>query len=139
MSLYVLDTDTLTLYRAGHSQVCQHVLNHAPDELAVTVISVEEQISGWYRLLRRARRRDQLARAYEKLARTVQFYAERRMLSFSESAIERFERLKASKLGVGSMDLRIAAITLEHGGTLVTRNMRDFGRVPGLAIQDWTQ
>ncbi len=42
------------------------------------------------------------------------------------------------KLNVGASDLRIAAIVLEHNATLVTRNLRDFGRVPGLKVVDWT-
>ncbi len=33
---------------------------------------------------------------------------------------------------------RIAAVVLEDGGTLVTRNLRDFRRIPNLAIEDWT-
>lgn len=42
------------------------------------------------------------------------------------------------KLNVGNMGLRIAAIVLEEGGVLVARNARDFRRVPGLTIEDWS-
>jgi tRNA(fMet)-specific endonuclease VapC len=41
-------------------------------------------------------------------------------------------------LNVLKNDLRIAAVTLEHGGILVSRNLRDFQRVPGLQVEDWT-
>ena len=59
-------------------------------------------------------------------------------LSFPVPAIHRFNALVKLKLNVGKMDLRIAAIALEHGATVVTRNVRDFGRVPNLTIEDWT-
>lgn len=42
------------------------------------------------------------------------------------------------KLNVGKMDLRIASIALEIGATIVTHNLRDFGRIPGLLVADWT-
>ena len=131
MSLFILDTDILSLYQEGHVAVTQRILTHRISELAVPVITVEEQLSGWYRVLRRAKRRPDLADAYQRLAEAVPFLA--------QFAILRFEQLLAAKLDVRKSDLRIAAIALEYGGTLVSRNLRDFHRVPGLAVEDWSK
>jgi tRNA(fMet)-specific endonuclease VapC len=138
VSLYILDTDTLVLFQQGHAAVCQRLLAHSIDELAISVITVEEQLSGWYTLLRRAKSPEHLARAYQRLADSVALLSRLRILSFDLPAIDRFEQLKQKKLGVKHMDLRIAAVALEQAGTLVTRNVRDFQLVPDLAIEDWS-
>jgi len=41
-------------------------------------------------------------------------------------------------LRVGAMDLKIAAIALAHPATGLTRNQKDFSRVPDLRVADWT-
>ena len=138
MTLHVLDTDTLVLFQEGHGQVCPRVLSRPTGELATTVITVEEQLSGWCTLLRRAKGNKQLARTYQRLSDTAQMLGCFRILSFTEPAIERFMRLKELKLGVKHADLRIAAVTLEYGGVLVTRNFRDFQDIPKLTILDWS-
>ena len=138
MSLHILDTDILSLYQRGQPVVCQHVTAHPPADLAITVISVEEQLNGWYALLRSTSRRDLLEIAYQSLADSIPFLARFTILAYPETAQLRFDQLAASKLNVRKMDLRIAAIALEHGAVVVTRNLRDFQRVPGLLVQDWT-
>jgi tRNA(fMet)-specific endonuclease VapC len=60
------------------------------------------------------------------------------IVSFTDPAINRRAELRALKLNVRKMDLAIAAIALEQGAILVTRNTRDFRRVPGLAVEDWS-
>jgi tRNA(fMet)-specific endonuclease VapC len=137
MSLYVLDTDILTLDRQGHALVHQRISSHPPAELAITVISVEEVLSGWYTLLRRARQPPQLARGYRELIDSIEYLSRWHILAFPEPAIARYDQLQAAKIQVRRMDLRIAAITLENGGILVTRNLRDFQRVPGLVVENW--
>lgn len=138
MSLFVFDTDVLSLYQQGNPAVLAEIAAHQVTELATTVISVEEQISGWYRLLRRAKNSPQVAFAYSRLAESVESLSKLRILRFSERAIERFEHLKSLKTKVRAPDLRIAAIALENSAVLVTRNMRDFRLMPQLQIEDWS-
>ncbi len=110
-----------------------------PAQLAVSVISVDELLTGWYTKVRKAKKRDELARAYQHLADTVVFLCHFRVLAFPEPAIVRYEQLRASLRRVGKNDLRIAAITRENGGTAVTQNLHDFQQVPGLPIEDWSK
>ncbi|HXG08518.1 MAG TPA: type II toxin-antitoxin system VapC family toxin [Gemmataceae bacterium] len=139
MSLYVLDTDILTLLRGGHPAVRRRVESHPVTDLAITVISVEEQLTGWYTQLRRVKKREALARVYQQLVDSVRFFAPLTILSFTESAIARYENLKALKLNIGKKDLCIAAITLENSGILVSRNVSDFRRVPSLIVENWAE
>ena len=138
MSLYALDTDILSLLQLDNLVVAKRVLQHSPDELAVTIISVEEQVRAWFTLCRRAKNRTEVAYAYERFTRAVSSLAVMSILSFTESAIDRFESLRRMKLGVKANDLRIAAIALENSATVVTRNRSDFERIPGLRIEDWS-
>jgi tRNA(fMet)-specific endonuclease VapC len=138
MTLHIFDTDILTLFQDGHIVVCERVSRVPADTLAMTVLSVEEQMSGWYTELRKAKSSKRLAWAYRRLAENVRFLSRLKIVDFDEPAIGRYEELKRLRLSVGRSDLQIAATVLEAGGILVTRNVRDFQRVPGLVIEDWT-
>ncbi len=137
MSLKILDTVTLSLLERKDLKVLRRLAVVSPSELAVTVINIEEQMTGWQIYLRRAKTDKELAVAYEKLAASVRVLSGMRVLGFSEPAIARYNTLLAMKLNVGKMDLRIAVIALEEGATVITRNLRDFQRVPELAYENW--
>ncbi len=49
-----------------------------------------------------------------------------------------YYEIRAKKVRVGTMDLRIAAIATANDFTLLTRNSIDFERIPGLKIENWT-
>ena len=76
--------------------------------------------------------------AHAKLLAHPSFFREIRVLPFGAGAAREFDRLRSSKLRVCTMDLKIAAIALASRATLLTRNRIDFGRVPGLAVEDWS-
>ena len=60
------------------------------------------------------------------------------MLSFDRVAANEFERLRQAHVRIGTQDLRIAAICLAYDATLLSRNLRDFQKVPGLRVEDWS-
>ena len=99
---------------------------------------MDEQLTGWYTLTRQARRPEEIARAYARLGEAVVRLAHWRILPYTESAITQVAQLKALRLNVRLMDLRNAAVALVHCAVVVTRNRRDFDRVPGLSVEDWS-
>lgn len=79
MSLYVLDTDTVSHLRARHPVVVSRAAAVPVTDVCVAVITVEEQLDGWYTLLRRPLSRPRLADAYCRLAETVPYYSSARI------------------------------------------------------------
>ena len=59
------------------------------------------------------------------------------MLPFDDEAAATFDALESLRLRIGTMDLKIAAICLAHDATLLTRNLVDFEKVPGLKAENW--
>ena len=137
MTLYILDTDHLSLYARNHPAVVTR-LRAALAHLRTTVITVEEQLRG--RLAQVAEAKDDAKQsiAYQRLVETVVLLSEFQVLHYDEKAQEYYRGLKAQRIRIGTQDLRIAAIVLAHNGILLSRNLRDFEKVPGLSIQDWS-
>jgi tRNA(fMet)-specific endonuclease VapC len=71
------------------------------------------------------------------------FLAPLQSLAFDASAADCYveTRLALERAGhpIGERDLIIAATALAHGLTAVTANTSEFGRVPGLAVEDWSR
>jgi tRNA(fMet)-specific endonuclease VapC len=138
MIRFLLDTDHLTLHERGHPPLCGRLAVLPPDSVAIGAVSVEESLRG--RLAVLARRLDGAARvrAYAKLLETVQFFATIPVIPYDSACEAQYDRLRSLGLRVGSQDLKIAATALANDVIVVTRNRRDFGRVPGLLIDDWS-
>lgn len=140
--MFILDTDHLTFLEHGASVEAGRLrarLEGLKDaDIAVTIVSFEEQTRGWLAYLARARGLTQQVEAYARLRRMVENYRIIPLLDFDAAAAVEFRRLSRSRLRVGSMDLKIAAITLAHDATLITRNLGDFRKVPDLRVEDWS-
>lgn len=139
MSLYVLDTDHLSLYGRNHPQVIAQLQANL-ERVATTAINVEEQVKGRLAQVAEAKTKDggALINAYQRLVETVMLLSEFQVLQYNQNACAIYQSLKAQKIRIGTQDLRIASITLAHSGIFVTRNSQDFKKVPNLVIQDWS-
>jgi tRNA(fMet)-specific endonuclease VapC len=138
----VLDTDHLSVLQWQERPACDRLLARleplSPDVIATTIISFQEQVEGWLAYLKRARKSQEVVVAYAKLEEVWRSFLKMNVLSFTAEAQERFVELRHHCPRLPTMDLRIASIALVTGATLLSRNLRDFRRVPGLVVEDWT-
>ena len=137
MTLWILDTDHISLYQRGDLNVINRLSSANPKNLAVTVISLEEQMYGRLSEIKKATSAISLITAYSRLEITLDYFKSVQVLPFDQNAHTSFYSLIRQKLRVGTQDLRIAAIALSVNGIVVTRNQKDFGKVPNLQVENW--
>jgi tRNA(fMet)-specific endonuclease VapC len=133
-----LDSDHASLFQRNHSQVVRRVRAVPPQNLAVTVVTVEEQMRGWLNAIRRAVSGSELTVAYAHLRAALEYYQTVQLLDYDAAAHGHYRRLREQKVRIGTQDLRIAAIALAYGAVLVTGNARDFSQVLELKFVDWS-
>jgi tRNA(fMet)-specific endonuclease VapC len=140
--MLVLDTDHVSVMEWSDGPAQQNLLRRLsvlpPDDVSTTIVTYEEQTRGWMAYAARARTTAQQIEAYRKLERHLDLYRHSQVLGFGKRAGAAFEHLRGLRLRIGAMDLKIAAIALAHDATVLTRNLKDFSRVPGLHAEDWT-
>jgi tRNA(fMet)-specific endonuclease VapC len=138
MSHYILDTDHISLFQRGHQQVTTRVLLTPRSDLAVTIITAEEQVRGRLARIRAAKSEIDRLPALLWFRESLGLLGTFKLLDYDAAAASVFTALLQQRIRIGTQDLRIAAIALSMGFILVSRNQSDFGQVPGLVIEDWT-
>lgn len=136
--LYILDTDHISLLQRGNRIVLEQLLMVPIPDRATTIISLAEQFLGWWTEITRAKNETDTARSFRYLQETATFFHTLPVLPYDNTAAAEFERLRRSKVRIGTQDLRIAAIALSRNAAVITRNLRDFRQVPGLIVIDWS-
>jgi tRNA(fMet)-specific endonuclease VapC len=105
--------------------------------MALTVVTVEEQMRGWLAEIGRHHDPRRQIAPYLKLQRQIEAFTEWMILPWEADSTEMFQNLRRGGVRTGSMDLKIACIALAHDATLLTRNSKDFAQVPGLRFENW--
>jgi tRNA(fMet)-specific endonuclease VapC len=139
MAHYILDTDHVSLILYKHPQVTAIA---AQEQIAVTIITVQELFNGWVGRVNNPEQVKNLPLLYSKLWITMQYLQAVEILDFTAAADEQLKRIlkenPALRKNRLQKDMRIAAIALSLDATVVTRNQRDFALVPGIKLVDWT-
>jgi tRNA(fMet)-specific endonuclease VapC len=139
---YLLDTDHISFLQQRSGQefigLMARMSQYSSTDFALSVVSLHEQVLGAHNFINRARVNNDVIRGYTLLLEILQGFASSPVLPFDTKAIAVFDELRGQKVRVSTMDLRIAAIALSRNLVLLTRNVSDFSKVPGLVTEDWT-
>lgn len=106
-------------------------------DLVIAVITPQEITQGWLAALNRENAGPDQIYAYQRFLHSLLGFPKLTILPFDEDAARQFVRLQQQRIRIGTMDLKIAAICLAHDATLLTRNVVDFEKVPGLSVENW--
>lgn len=139
---YLLDTDHLSIFQRqtglDYANLSNRMVTRPLSDFAVSIVTFHEQFLGIYTYINRAHSSDEVVHGYKMMTRLVGDFTLLPLLEFDKAAANVLDNLQSQRIKVATMDLRIAALALSKGLILLTRNSRDFGKVPGLSIEDWT-
>jgi predicted nucleic acid-binding protein len=129
MSRYLLDTDWIVDALNGQETAIKTLLELAPSGLALGIITYGELYEGAV-----------FARDPEPaLSGLRSFLKGKAILPLTTTIMERFAQIRGSlprsiRQQIGDLDILIAATCLEHNLTLLTRNLKDFQKIPHLTL-----
>jgi tRNA(fMet)-specific endonuclease VapC len=137
--MHILDTDTSSRLHAGNARVQDHKERFDPAEVVTTVITRIEILRGRFDFVLKATDGAQLRKAQDWLRRSEGLLNRIAIVPLGAVAADQFDNLRRNKRlkKIGRADLLIAAVTLAHEATLVTRNLKHFRQVPGLQVENW--
>lgn len=139
MTKYILDTDHVTLSQHGNSNIAQQAQAVGSSNIFITTVTLEEQFKGRLASISKCATKPQLlAVAHRNLLITQRYFCSINLLEFDQAAYNCYQRLRQEKIQIGTQDLRIASIALANQAIVVTRNYKDFSKVPDLILEDWT-
>ena len=130
---YLLDTNTcICIINRKPPSAIDRIRAKQPEDIAVSAVTIAELQYGVYRSQKIDQNRIAL----------LEFLVPLTILDFDQGAAAVYgsirSSLEARGTPIGPMDLLIAAQAMSHGLILVTNNEKEFSRVDGLGIENWT-
>ena len=138
--MILLDTDHLSVFTDEHDprhRLLNSRLEAAAEQVACTIVNVEELLRGWLALIHRLSDVHRQLPAYARLGHLFSVLTDWEIVTFDDRAADKFADLRRQRVRIGTMDLKIASIALVNDALLVTSNLRDFALVPELRYENW--
>jgi tRNA(fMet)-specific endonuclease VapC len=139
----VLDTNTVSIWLnprdALYERLRQRLDRPDAQGFTTTVVNLQEQMRGWLAEIHRSRKPEEIVRNYHSLLNSFDGLRALKLLPFDHAAQALFGVHRPNLRRMGTPDLRIACVALANNATPLTRNLRDFRQVPGLAVEDWSR
>jgi len=129
---FMLDTDScIVLIKRKPAKMLEKLTSHAPGDVGLSTVTLAELRYGVAKSAQKERNNQALD----------EFLLPLEIADFDEMSAGAYGEVRAAleKAGtpIGPLDTQIGAHALSLGAVLVTRNTREFRRVPGLAVEDW--
>ena len=114
--MILLDTDHFSVLTRPETAVARRLVNslamHGGEDVAISVITVEESFRGWAAEIQRRRDLTDQVFGYDRLAQLVEFLANWQIVRFDQHAAGEFVRLRRERIRIGAHDLKIACIAM---------------------------
>lgn len=132
----LIDTSILIAYERGHLDVAARVRRRESEEAFLSVISASELLHGAHRASDPGIRTRRLAFVEAVLSRFSVLDID---LEVARTHAILWSTLAQQGQMIGIHDSWIAATCIARDLTLVTANVREFDRVPGLRVENWSR
>lgn len=139
--MILLDTDHLSVLKyvenPKYTKLVSRLHDTSDPVVATTIVSIEEQLRGWLAKIHGVLDFHKQILPYDQLAALFNFFKRWNIVPFDSRAANASDALRKHRLRIGMMDLKIAAIALVNDSLLLSANLRDFQKVPGLRVESW--
>ena len=132
--MYLLDTNAcIRILNDSSPRLVDRLRDTNPDDIRLSAVTRAELLFGAHNSTRIA----------GNLRLLDAFFKTLFSLPFDDACADRYGVLRAELAATGQLigpnDLFIASTALAHNLVLVTHNVREFSRVPGLRLEDWEE
>lgn len=139
--MYILDTDTATLflhYADQYPNLRKKVESIPAQQIWISIVTVTEFMRGALNYLKKREQKGEFVIGFELASTLIADLKKLQILPFDDHAEKIYKAMPASVKRIGTRDCQIAAIAISLGFTVITRNTRDFQRIPDVQFVDWT-